>query len=175
MNVALDVHDSLLFNTRSPNDSEVPHRLDQDVADGGIRPHEHTNLFLEGIACYKELVNLFLCEDRIRLLQPLDNIEGDLVGSVAGSGVHVWVIGGQVLDLPLAESLLHFSDHLLHVAHLQKVVLQVADLHVGALDQVHFLAVRNVYLGQAHHLQSKLYRMRRDDVWNRHWWNHDCL
>ena len=176
VNVALAIEDSLFFNGRSPDDTKITYGLDQNVADSSIRPHEHTYLLLENVTCLVELVHLLFCKDRISLLKPLDDIEGDLEWTVACRSVHFCIVSGEIFDLPLTKSLFYFGNNLLHVVNLLEVVLQVTDLHVCALDQVHLLTVGNFHLHLADLLQSDdLDLIRWYDVRNRYCWNRDSL
>lgn len=134
----LSVENTLSFNRWSPNHAIVAHRLYQNIADGSISPHEYSDSFLEGVAGQEKIVELTFTNGVFLALESLDNLKGDLVGSVAGSGILIAMVGVQVLDLALSKRLLHFFDHLLHVLRDHEVFLQVANLHICALNHVNF-------------------------------------
>lgn len=168
LNVAVGVDDALVLNHRSPDDPEVADRLDQDVTDRRISPHENADLLLKGVTCHVQLVDLLL--RNVLLLYSLYHFEGDLVGPVAGRSILIRVIRRQVLHLTLPKSLLYLLNHLLHVSLVRKVFPQVADLDVGTLDEVHFVCV-GYLLGRL----LKLEVLGRDDMWYWHRGDLDLL
>ena len=119
----------------------MPNWLDQDVADGGIRPHEHSNLLLEDVACLVQLIDLVFGQRVLDVLQALDYVKGDLIGPIARRCIQLSVVRRKVLNLSLAEGLLDLLNNFLHVLELLEVLLEVANLDVRTLDQMHLVLV----------------------------------
>jgi len=150
LHVAFGVNDALFLNRGSPDDAVVADWLDQDVADGGVGPHKYADALLEDVTGDEEFVQLALVNGlEGYVFKAFYHVEGHLVGSVARGCILIFVVRGQILNLARTKRVFHLLDHLGHIVRVLEVLLEVADLHVGALDLAHFVCVAKL-VGAVH-------------------------